>query len=216
MAIHMHTVIMFTLEGNSWTPEVQVVDGISFFKIDCKDRALFKLCTDKAIKLGRKSNDPRYVLACVSEFKKARSDASQAAFETMHKRLQEDAAEAGGGAGKRRRKQRIRKARDSDALTVGEKVMVVYEHGDDSRQMLSLFGTSTSHLWIDATVENLQFISNAMRSDYQNVRFAGCRPRGPHFRRELPDTAGAEREPEHAEAEGSEPEHAAQDENVSE
>lgn len=200
---------------------MQDVDGISFFKIDCKDRALFKLCTANAIKLGRKSNDPRYILACVAEFKKARSDASQAAFEAMHKRLQEEAAEAAGGAAKRARKQRIRKARDSDALTVGEKVMVVYEHGDDSRQMLSLFGTSTSHLWIEASEDNLEFISNAMRSDYQTGRFAGCRPRGPHFRKELPEHAEAEAEaegsgPEHAEAEESEPEHAAQDAHVSE
>ena len=211
MAIHMHTCIMFTSDGNSWTPEVEVVDGINFFKIDCKDRALFKLCTDNAIKLGRKSDDPRYILACCAEFKKARSDASQAAFEKMHRNLQEGAAEAEGGAAKRARKLRIRKARDNDALTVGNKLPVTYSHGDDSLAMLSRFGTKGSDLWIEASVANLAFIAAAMRSDYHAGRFADSRPRGPHFRI---DAAGgaAENEPEQAEMPEGDREHAVQDE----
>ena len=103
------------------------------------------------------------------------------------------------------------KARDIDALTVGDKLSVTYSHGDDSLAMLSRFGTKGSDLWIEASVANLAFIATAMRSDYHAGRFADSRPRGPHFRI---DAAGgaAENEPEQAEMPEGDREHAVQDE----
>ena len=162
---------------SEWFPEVQIVDGCQYIKLDYKDRSCFRFLTGKALTFGSKYENSKYLLEFWQDLVKTRSEASQAAFESMQQELH-DAQNADG----KRRRLRVRRARLEDSLTVGRVVKVFIEHNGHEHMIRALFGVKKSDLWVEATVANLNFITAAMKSDYDNGKFATTRPRGPHFR----------------------------------
>lgn len=162
-----------------WSPAVDTVDGMQFIKLDCKDRSCFRFFVGRPLTFGSKYENTKYILEFWVYLLKARSDASQAAFEEMKRGLNRN----GEGEGVQKvRKTRFRRARLDDALTVGRVVNVNLEHDGNECDMNVLFGVKKSDLWVEATAGNMDFIIAAMRSDWDNNNFASVRPRGPHFR----------------------------------
>lgn len=166
-----------------WYPDVKVVDGNTFIKLDCKDRCFFRFCTGKTITLGSKYQNSKYLLQFWVDMVKARSDACQAAFEKMQAELREEAEHDDGDRNAKRPRVRCRKACDDDAQTVGRIVSVKIEHEDACQTMKALFGVKKADLWIEAAAENLDFIKDAMKHDYDSGNFAPTKPRGAFFRR---------------------------------
>ena len=164
---------------SEWLPLVDLVDGSQYIKLDCRDRSCFRFFTGKALTFGSKYENSKYLLDFWVYLVKARSDASQAAFEVMQKELQENPD------GRKRKK--IRRARMEDSETVDRVVRVFVEHNGQEHMLKALFGNKKSDLWVEATVANLDFITDAMTYDYNNGNFAATRPRGPHFRRQSGD-----------------------------
>ena len=162
---------------SEWYPEVNIVDGCQYIKLDCKDRSCFKFLTGKYITFGSKYENTKYILQFWQDLVKARSEASQAAFECMQQELHDAQPED-----RKRRKPRHRRARMEDSLTVGRVVKVFIEHNDHEHMIRALFGVKKSDLWVEATVANLDFITAAMTSDHNNGKFASTRPRGAFFR----------------------------------
>ena len=171
-----------------WTPRSEIVNGAHFVKLDCKDRSCFRFLTGQTLHFGSKYENTKYLLDFWQYLVRARSAASQTAFETMHKDLQ-DAAAAGSEDGGRKKRQRIRKARMDDAMVVGRVVDLHVAHKDADHRMKALFGIKKHDLWIEATVANMDFIAAAMKADYEEGNFASTRPRGPHFRLQGEDEA---------------------------
>jgi hypothetical protein len=160
-----------------WSPAVDTVDGMQFIKLDCKDRSCFRFFTGKSLTFGSKYENSKYLLEFWVYLLKARSEASQEAFEEMKKGL--NRSDEGP---QKARKTRFRRARLDDALTVGRIVKVNVEHDGNECEMSVLFGVKKSEPWVEATVSNMDFIITAMRSDWNFGNFASVRPRGPHFR----------------------------------
>ena len=161
----------------SWNPEIDVVEGITFIKLDIKDRRFFRFCTGRPIKLGRQFENSKYKLKFWEDMVKARSDACQEAFDKMQAELQDE------DDGARRRHKRPRIARMDDAETVGRINTATISHGEVNKHIKVLFGIKKSALWIEAAVDNLDFIAQYMKTDYDNNNFAETRPRGAYFRR---------------------------------
>jgi hypothetical protein len=212
--VHFRSIMPTTIETRmtisnehvtSWHPDVKVVDGNTFIKLDCKDRCFFRFCTGKAITLGSKYENSKYLLQFWVDMVKARSDACQAAFEKMQAELREDAGNDDGDRNAKRHRVRCRKACNDDALTVGRIVKVEIKHRDACHTMKALFGVKTADLWVEAAAGNLNFIKDAMKCDYDSGNFAPTKPRGTFFRRSITceDTA----------AEGGAPDGAHEDEN---
>lgn len=188
MPVVMHRRIAFSNEFvELWTPEVKVVDNVEFVRLDPKDRTFFRFCTDDSIRLGRQSDESRYLLKFFTDMVRSRAEACQAAFEKM----QTEAADGDAGEGAKVKKRRFRRACDGDAETVGHIIEVTFEHLNESVVMNVLFGMKNAPLWVEATVANISFISAAMKDDYANHRFADTRPRGPCFKRSAEDADGA-------------------------
>jgi hypothetical protein len=173
-----------------WTPRTQMVNGGPFVKLDCKDRACFRFLTGTTLHFGSKYENTKYLLDFWQYLVRARSDASQTAFENMHKDLQDESEAAGcADGGGRRKRQRIRKARMDDAMVAGRVVELHLAHNDVDHCLKALFGIKKSDLWIEATAANLEFVAAAMKADYEAGNFASTRPRGPHFRLQGEDEA---------------------------
>ena len=122
-----------------WTPRSEIVNGAHFVKLDCKDRSCFRFLTGQTLHFGSKYENTKYLLDFWQYLVRARSAASQTAFETMHKDLQ-DAAAAGSEDGGRKKRQRIRKARMDDAMVVGRVVDLHVAHKDADHRKEALFG----------------------------------------------------------------------------
>ena len=167
---------------DNWTPQTHVVDGRQFIKLDCRDRAFFRFCTGKALKFGSKHEESRYILNFWVSMVRARSNASQQAFEDMQLDLRRQAGEEDEAPKKRLR---IRKARMDDAMTVGEIVGVDMTYNGEEHHAKFLFGIKNKDPWIEATAANMNFKVTAMNADFTEDNFAPTRPRGPRFR--LPD-----------------------------
>jgi hypothetical protein len=181
---------------SDWHPNVKVVDGNTFIKLDCKARCFYRFCTGKAITLGSKYENSKYLLQFWVDMVKARSDACQAAFEKMQEELRQDDQNGDGDRNAKRHRVRCRKACNDDALTVGRIVKVEIKHRDACHTMKALFGVKKADLWIEAAATNLDFITKAMKSDYDSGNFAPTKPRGAFFRRDsaCEHAAGAEDE----------------------
>lgn len=172
-----------------WTPRTQMVNGTAFVKLDCKDRACFRFLTGRSLHFGSKYENTKYLLDFWQYLVRARSDASQAAFENVHRELQDPEEAAAGGNGRRRQRQRIRRARMDDAMVAGRVVELHLAHNDNDHCLKALFGVKKSDLWVEASAESLEFVAAAMKADYEAGNFAYTRPRGPHFRLQGEDEA---------------------------
>lgn len=183
---------------SDWAPRTRVVEGLNFVKMDCKDRSCFRFLTGRTLHFGsRYHGETKYLLEFWQSLVKARSDASQSAFECMQKDLQDAAGSEEGG---RKKRQRFRRARIDDALTVGRIVDLHVAHGDNDYRLKALFGVKKGELWIEATSANMDFIAAAMTADYNAGNFASTRPRGPHFK--LQDDEGSDDAGADGDAEG--------------
>lgn len=165
---------------DNWTPQTHAVDGRQFIKLDCKDRAFFRFCTGKALTFGSKYENSKYRLGFWTSMVRARTNASQQAFQDMQIGLKQQAAGEENDAPKKR--VRFRKARMDDAMTVGEVVGVDLMHNDLDHHAKFLFGVKNKDPWVEATAATMNFIVAAMKSDFNDDNFAQTRPRGPHFR----------------------------------
>lgn len=159
-----------------WIPECKTVDGSAYMKLNWKCRRFYKFCTGKAIVLGRPG--VKHKLKFWEYLVTARKNASQAAFE----KVQVDNMKTAGMKDPSSRK-RWRRVKDSDSAVVGDVVDVDLDYNDLHVSVKALFGTSKQEIWIEATTDALDFIGDAMFSDYQNNDYATTHGRGAHFQR---------------------------------
>ena len=193
MSTRMHTRIVFENENCArFVPEAKVVDGLTFVKLEPKDRTFFKFATGHVMKIGKVIGDSRYMLQFFQDMVKARTNGCQAAFAELQADLrnadrQARALQANAEDGRPQKKARIRcrAIRDDDRETVGSHILVnmVHDEYEKEQEMRVLFGIKATPLWVEASETNLDFITACMTYDYVQSRFAPTRPRGSHFKK---------------------------------
>jgi hypothetical protein len=120
----------------------------------------------------------RQILSFWSVLSKARSGASQLAFEKTQ--LEHDDQE-NNPPNTKKRKRTFRRARMDDALTAGQIVEVPMTHHGKELTIKALFGVKNSDLWVEASTTTMDFIQKAFAHDHANGEFASTKGRGPHF-----------------------------------
>ena len=146
----MHTRIVFENENCArFVPEAKVVDGLTFVKLEPKDRTFFKFATGHSIKFGKEFDDSRYMLQFFQDMVKARTNGCQAAFAELQADLrnadrQAHVLQANAEDGRPQKKARIRcrAIRDDDRETVGSHILVnmVHDEYEKEQEMRVLFG----------------------------------------------------------------------------
>ena len=162
-----------------WVPTVKEAQGQSFIEIFQWNSKFVSLCIGEALKFGGDRNMFRTVF--YDELTKARTRASQEAFDSMQQQLRD--AEPEGGW--RWRVVGSRAIRPADALVCGEVVEVRTWHKHESMAMEMMFGVKATPAWVEATASNLAFIQKAMKEEFDAAnegraagRFKRQRPRG--------------------------------------
>jgi hypothetical protein len=183
------TRIVFSNENHScFLPEVKIVEGLTFVRLDPRDRTFFKFSTGHCIpQMGAASDDHRYLTTFFDSMVKARSDGCQTAFAKLQSELRDQEYQARraelGPRAKCPRVYRERAVREDDEATVGSYLKIDLEHDTHGEHALHvIFGIKRTPLWIEAKVENMDFVTKCMTADYDLGRFAATRGRGKYFR----------------------------------
>jgi len=172
-----HKIVVSNGHIDDWTPESRMMDGVEMVKLVWKDRKFFRFCTGTCIKQGVKAGQQKHKFAFWEYLVACRKNASQMAFDTSERaNMRENGREPPA-------KKRWRVCKDSDAAIVGEKVEVQLVYGEKSIVVQAGFGISTTEIWVEATVNCLTFIQNAIYEDFEAQRFAATFGRGEYFRR---------------------------------
>ena len=150
----------------------QMVAGKTFVFLTHRSKKFFRFCTGECMSRTQGSSS---ILRFWHTLRKARSDASQAAFEASQDQPVDD--------DRTQRKRKWRRARADDKLVAGEIVKVPLSHHGQQTEIFALFGVKNSHLWVEADAATMEFIQNAFAHDYAHELWAVTAPRGPHFPR---------------------------------
>ena len=152
----------------------QMVAGKTFVFLTHRSKKFFRFCTGECV--NRAQLGSTSILRFWTTLRKARSDASQAAFEASQEQHDDD-------GDRTQRKRKWRRARADDKLVAGEIVKVPLSHHGQHIEIFALFGVKNSHLWVEADAATMEFIQNAFAHDYTHGLWAVTAPRGPHFPR---------------------------------
>jgi hypothetical protein len=189
MPTSKETRIVFRNENHSaFLPDVRIVEGLTFVRLEPRDRTFFKFSTGHCIpQMGSASDDHRYLTKFFESMVKARSDGCQAAFAKLQAELRDEEFQARqvelGHKAKRPRVKRERAIREDDEATVGQYLKIKLKHDTHGEHELhALFGVKRNALWIEARVENMDFVTKCMTADYDMGQFAETRGRGKYFR----------------------------------
>lgn len=147
----------------NWVPDVKVVEGRQYIKIDQWDRSFFRLCTGKALVFKAGASHHQHT-SFMDYLMNQRTMASKAAYSAAEQLLQQDGDEGG----KKKKRKQARALRMSDAVVAGEAVSVDLSYGGESITISMLFGVKNQVCWVEALPENLKFIAKHLNHDYKN------------------------------------------------
>ena len=143
-----------------WQPIEKIVVDKSYIQLKLWDKKFFWLCTGKSMRMGVHGCDPRTQF--FDDLTSARSRASQKTWENQNRDLQADDAH--------KKRAKIRACKASDASVCGEVVSVHMEHNGKSIEMNVLFGIKKHPVCVEANVDNMAFIAEAISKDSQEGR----------------------------------------------
>ena len=146
-----------------WQPDHKVVDDVVFVKLDKYDTDFFRFCTGEPIRWGKKRDPQCHYLEFFESLMNLRNNASQDAFE---KAVQEVRDAADQDADVPRKRQKIRKAKQSDISIAGEVVDVIIEFSGRQQPSQMLFGTRGAPLFVKADPDSLGFIQHGMQANF--------------------------------------------------
>ena len=153
----------------AWVPETTCVDGKHFVRINKWDRPFVKYCLGAGLVFG--SSKQSVNVAFMEQLQRLRTKAADAAVKEAYSATAQD---DNSNSSKKLQK---RKAKACDA-EVAPKVLHItapeFRRAEDviaSRPLAVLYGVKTHDLWVELTVENLEFLRLGVLASLESEQF---------------------------------------------